>query len=41
MLSSDLRPFNHPKFISTFVLTLFTLDKALYYKSSNQNNLKL
>ena len=41
MFSSDLRPFSHPKFISESVLTLFTLEKALYYKSSYQNNLKL
>ena len=29
MLSSDLRPLSHPKFRSKFVLTLFTLEKAL------------
>ena len=41
MLSSDLRPLNHPKFKSKFVPTLFTLEKAFYYKSSYQNNFKL
>ena len=41
MFSSDLKPLSHPKFKSKFVLTLFTLEKALNYKSSYQNNFKL
>ena len=41
MFSSDLRPLSHPKFISKFVLTLFTLEKALYYNESYQNNFNL
>ena len=39
--SSDLRPLSHPKFKSKFALALFTLEKALYYKSYYQNNFKL
>ena len=41
MFSSDLWQLGHPKFISKIALTLFMLEKAVYYKGSYQNNFKL
>ena len=41
MFLSNLRPLSYPKLKSKFSLKLFTLEKALYYKSYYQNNYKL